>query len=433
MTAAVATSAPALAPAATQERALTATQAAMIAIMGFCLTGMNGVPLVWSSLPPVIAISGLLMLQRDPKSMFGQAFAGPMRSFTLMFLALAVIALSSAFWSGESDSVFEALLRTVAPLVPFFALAGVRIRARHIEWIIGGFVAGAALLLVRATFAFYSEWGVPDLNTLLWARYDVVRMGGYMEATLGNLSHLGLYLILLAPFLIALLAYFRLSRVLTVAIAALLVLCLLNAIISGSRTAIVLIIPITALVFARRGPGALLALFAILAAMVVMGIAYGLDAVSETDLINRFVPSEGAVGYDASAMERVDSIYLGWDVFKEHPLAGVGPGMSYHYIPYGIPHESIVHMLLEMGVFGGALFLIVSLVTVGFAVRAVVAPDPDGSNHWRAAWLIGPASYFLFGIIGGIAFTMSIALVWIGLVYTMVPLAHARIVGDDAP
>ena len=132
-------------------------------------------------------------------------------------------------------------------------------------------------------------------------------------------------------------------------------------------------------------------------------------------------------------MERVDSVYMGWVVFKEHPIFGIGPGMSYHYIPYSIPHESVVHMLLELGIFGGALFLVISLSMIAFAVLAILSPDPDGRMHWRAAWLIGPASYFLFGILGGIAFTMSIALVWIGVVYTMVPLAHARIVGDDAP
>lgn len=412
--------------------ALTAFQAAMISVVAFCLTAMNGVPLVWSSLPPVVAISGLLMLQRDPKVMFGHAFSGPMLPFSLMFVAYAILTVTSAFVSGETDSINEALLRTVAPLVPFLALAGVKIRARHIEWIIGGFVAGTALLIFRATLAFYSEWGVPDLSTMLWARYNVIRMSGYMAVTLGNLSHMGLYLTLLTPFFIAVLAYFKVSRPLIIAIAILLVLSLLNAVISGSRTAIVLIIPLTALIFARRGPGALLVLMGILAVLAVMGAIYGLDPVSQTDLINRFVPSEGATGFDASAVERVDSIYLGWDVFKEHPIFGIGPGMAYRYIPYGIPHESVVHMLLELGVFGGTLFLAISLAMIASAARAILAPDPDGSLHWRAAWLIGPASYFLFGILGGIAFTMSMALVWIGVVYTMVSLAHARIVCDDA-
>lgn len=418
---------------APDDRALSTFQCGAIGVMAFCVMAMNGFPVAWSSFPQVIAISGLLMLQRSPKAILAGAFSGPMRAFTLMFLALAAIALITAFASGDSESIGEALLRTVAPLLPFFALAGVSIRTRHVNWIIGGFVAGAAVLLLRATFALYAEWGVPDFNMVLWARFDVIRMRGYMDASLGNLSHLGLYVTLLAPFLIAVLAYFRVGRLMTYAIVLVLLLSLVNSVVSGSRTAIVLMLPMTALIFARRGPGALIVFFGIIAVLATIGIVYGLDPVSQTDLINRFIPSEGATGYDASAVERVDSIYLGWEVFKEHPLLGIGPGLSYKYISYTIPHESIVHMLLEMGVFGGILFLVISLATIAFAALAILAPDPDGRMHWRAAWLIGPAAYFFFGLTSGIAFTMSIAMVWIGAVYMMIPLAHARIVGDDAP
>ena len=249
------------------DRALTGFQAALIGSMGFLLAAMNGVPLAWSSLPFVIAISALLILQRNPKVIVRHAFAGPMRPMTLALLALAGISMISAIASGEMESIGEALLRTVAPLLPLFALAGVKIRARHIEWIIYGFVAGAGLLLLRGTFAFYSEWGLPNLSTVLWARYDQFRMAGYMDATLGNLSHLGLYIILVAPLLIALVAYFRVGRALAWAIALVLLLCLVNAVISGSRTAIVLIIPTTALIYARRGANALIVFFIIVAAI----------------------------------------------------------------------------------------------------------------------------------------------------------------------
>jgi hypothetical protein len=47
-------------------------------------------------------------------------------------------------------------------------------------------------------------------------------------------------------------------------------------------------------------------------------------------------------------------------------------------------------------------------------------------------FLIGPASWCLFGLAAGTAFTMSIALLWVGLFHAFIALAYARLAEPGA-
>jgi O-antigen ligase len=149
-------------------------------------------------------------------------------------------------------------------------------------------------------------------------------------------------------------------------------------------------------------------------------------------VVNRFVPTLGTTGYDSSADERLESIRFGWATFEDHPVLGVGPEMSPKYNIWDIPHESLVYVLSEIGLLGGCLFLALNIMTIWRAVVAVRRQSDTWTQSVQTACLVGPACWFIFGLIGGLEFTMNAALVWIGITYASLALASAVILPDSA-
>ncbi|HUQ95544.1 MAG TPA: O-antigen ligase family protein [Bryobacteraceae bacterium] len=422
---------PASYPAARMERPLEGNYVWLLSALFFFLAATNGRPFWWSSLAPALAISGLLILRRSPREVGRAAFNKNYRAFTIPLLIIMVCSVISAVVSSDPLATIEVLLRCVVPLLIYFSLVGSTLRAQDFWKLAVGLAAGATFMFARGIAAFYSEFGIPDMSTLLWARYDIFRITGYMDATLGNVSHMGLYVALVLPPLIFGLISFRLGRSIMLLSWMALITGLLNLVISGSRTAIVVVVLATAPIFIRRGFRSIIIFGLFITVLLVAVIYQGLDPVSEGDLIQRFLPSETSAGVDASAQERYLSVVHGWQAFKDHPFFGVGPGLSFHYNPYHFPHESLVHVLSEIGLVGGVTFLIFNLVVLFRTGATVVKRSPTGAQHWRLYWLLGPACWCAFGIAGGTGFTMSVALLWAGMVHAMLALAYANVV--DVP
>jgi O-antigen ligase len=84
----------------------------------------------------------------------------------------------------------------------------------------------------------------------------------------------------------------------------------------------------------------------------------------------RFV--QGTTGWDESLVKRTDKLKIGWHMFKENPLLGVGlgsyPGIWWHYMPEGkikfaflqrtepyYPDMGYIQLLSETGLIGFTL------------------------------------------------------------------------------
>ena len=154
---------------------LSDVQAWLLSLLLFMLAATNGEPFIWSSLAPALAISGLLLIQRTPADIFAGVFGPDLRRLSWLFIALFAISLASALAAGKLEGIAEALLRSFVPLIIYFALAGVTLRAHHVRILVAGLICGMLFMLVRGIVAFYAEWGIPDVTTLLWARYKIGR------------------------------------------------------------------------------------------------------------------------------------------------------------------------------------------------------------------------------------------------------------------
>jgi O-antigen ligase len=101
--------------------------------------------------------------------------------------------------------------------------------------------------------------------------------------------------------------------------------------------------------------------------------------------------------------------------------------MSPDYNSYSVPHQSLVHVLSELGFVGGMTFLFLNVLIIARACSSALGTRNGNQEIFRFLWLIGPACWLLHGQIGGITFDSSVALLWIGIAHAMLALSGATI------
>jgi len=254
-------------------------------------------------------------------------------------------------------------------------------------------------------------------------------MAGYQDATYGNLSRMGLYASLMLPPLMLVALNRTVSGWLRIIATVVIAIGLANLVISGSRSGIsVFLLALFVLMF-RVNARASVLFYGAAGLLGAVTLTSWLSTLVRVEFVDRFIPNFGERGFDNSISERIASIQFGWDIFKSHILFGVGPDNSPEFNPYSIPHQSIVHQLSELGIVGGVAFLTLNLVVFRLMLLALRNYSSEFRDFWRVVCLVGPTSWLLFGLVGGIAFNSSIALVWIGIVHAMLALYGAKIVG----
>lgn len=402
-----------------------------LAVLMFVLTASNGVPYRISSGFYVVLIAPLVIFARGPATVLRAAETGPSRTIFYALLMFGAANLASTAITPNADTMSGLLERSLLPILVYLSMIGIGLSRRDQRLFSLAVCVGGLIMFVRGALAYYAEFGIPNLSTILWSRYQVDRIAGFETATVGNVTHMGSYVALLLPMLIVALVKLEPSRSQKALIWATLVLGLANLVVAGSRAGMIVVIGMSAILiycFASRRTLIRLALAAAVIATIVT--LSGLTA-GNSEIVERFVPS--AAGHvDGSVVERLDSMVIGWNVFLDNPLFGVGPEMSPQFNIYGIPHMSILHQLSELGLFGGLAFTWLNIVVLN-AFRKAVLQASRGQGYFELLWLIGPAAWLAVGLFSGIVFNMSPALVWVGISHGMLALSAAHIHADEAP
>ena len=394
----------------------------------FLLTASNGEPYRISSGFYVVIIAPLVIYVRGPLRVLQAAETGPGRTIFYALLMFAVANLASTVINPNGETLSGLIERSVLPIVIYLSMIGLGLSRKDQLLFSLAVGLGGLVMFVRGTLAYYAEFGIPDLTTILWSRYQVARIEGFEAATVGNVTHMGSYVVLILPMLIIALAKLSPSKVQKALIWAILVLGIANLVVAGSRAGMLVMFATCAIIaycFASRRT---LIRFGLAGAAITAIVAVSGLSASDSEIVERFVP--GAAGHvDGSVTERLDSMVIGWNVFLDNPLFGVGPEMSQYHNIYGIPHMSILHQLSELGLFGGLAFVWLNIVVLD-AFRKAVLRAARGQGSFELLWLIGPASWLIIGLFSGIVFNMSPALVWVGISHGMLALSGARTLAD---
>lgn len=402
-----------------------------IALMLFLLAAANGHPAWWSSGVPLAGIAPLIILARGPGRVLNLSLNRSNRLITASLAALGLATLVSAIINLDEDSYIAFFERSVAPFVLYLAAIGLRLRREDHEILIMGLCTGALFMFLRGLLAYYNEFGVPSFETLMWSRFDVNHISSYTDATLGNVTRMGSYIILVVPPLIyALLVIIRgkLNRsLLWITIGT----GLANLLISGARAGIVLFV--VAIIMVAVAANARNLMKASILACVIAALTAPIwsQSIVGDELIERFTPSLSYRGVDNSAAERLESIEQGIDVFFENPFFGLGPDSSTQSNVFTVPHQSQVLVLSEVGLFGGLAFLILNIAVIAETVFLTFIAFKRRAMGFRYVWMIGPSLWLIYGQWAGIAFNASFALVWMGIFSVMVALARATLLPDE--
>ncbi len=306
---------------------------------------------------------------------------------TLLIVAFLAWATATSVWAVSSGTALTAAARYALNALLFLIACGVLRKRRDVAWVVGAFVAGAA---VAAAYGL----AVPPAST---GSTDIARLGG----TVGDPNAFAAVLVAGLPLAIALAAGRRWSpglRALGAAGATLSVAGIAFSLSRGGFVALIVVL-VMGLVFAGRWRAKLL----LVVALIVL--ATGGYLLATPAALQRVTSSNAGTG-------RTDLWTVGLRMVADRPVLGVGAGnfadASIRYLlrPGRLPrsdliantpkvaHNTYLEVLVDLGLVGALMFggLIVLTLTCGMRAVRIFARQRDGPMEMLArGWLIGMA------------------------------------------
>jgi O-antigen ligase len=391
----------------------------LMLLMFGLLAGANGFRFTFNSALPCGVLAIVLLAIRVARS------DGLPRMSTYAWIVSAVLGLwfMGAFTSSLIHLSNETLLSLYAgylvPLLIYSCLVGRRIPEADKQWIIVSVALGAMIPWISGMVAYLSTFGFPDPMELFWNRYDQNRMAPYHRVAFGNISHMALYIAVALPPILAMGA----SRTITLPLRTILVigsvLALVNMLMIFSRGAMVtmlLMLLFWIWVFRSLRLFALVAMLATCAALA-LGSNDDISASLVPHILGAF---EGGDVTDGSVGERLDSMAIGWKLFAEYPVFGVGPGQTYRVNEWSIAHQLIIEEASSIGICGlvatTALSVLVLIRSVGIAIRGSATATVD-----LALWS-GVLGWILYTLVAGGLLHLGLLIPWAGLFYGFLAL-----------
>jgi O-antigen ligase len=345
----------------------------------------------------------------------------------LLFVAGTVSFLCHA---DQADSQVAYLAAFLSPFVTFTACRALAVPPRLLRNAFLALSLGLIVPLLGGVWQFYRAFGIPDLTTLVLARFDTDRMEAYQSITFGNVNNTAALVMLVLPPLLALAIDRETHKGMRLWFALCALAAAANLLIVFSRAAF-LVVPLFVLpilyVYRRRALGAVL-----IAAVVLVPVAW-MHRGSVTSALwwdymhSAFYPQMQS---DNSVNERLDSIGEGLTVIREHPLVGVGPGRSYHYITYDTAHQMSVQQGVETGILGLAAISALTVAVAWEMIKAATGRTVGAMNRQRFLCLIGPFAYLTYGALANAPLTIGPVNIWITNVAAMLALADSTAEGQ---
>jgi O-antigen ligase len=398
-----------------------------VAAVIFILASSNGRPAWTSSGIFIFIICPIIIFIRNFKFLFNSLINKKNIYIFISLILIFIANVMSTLANPSNYSMIAVLQHCILPFLVYLACIDLKLRERDVIFLICALCAGLCVMFLRGLVAYYSEFGIPDLGTILWSRFDKVRISGYSDATLGNVGNIGSFIILtLSPVIYSIFKYknnFSLKLYLYFVVA----IGFCNLIISGSRTALILFLLSIMITMLSLGLRRFFVVFIFLGFLLIISLPAIINLIADPDLIRRYVPFI-AEGNDQSANVRWLSIIDGWHLFLDHPMFGVGPSMSQYYMIDFVPHQSLVYFLAELGIFGGTSFILLNISITYIFVKNFRKSHSDISASYRILWLFGPFLWLVFGVFAGIQLSSSFALSWIGIFHAMLALSGSTVV-----
>ncbi|MCL6590058.1 MAG: O-antigen ligase family protein [Firmicutes bacterium] len=338
-----------------------------------------------------------------------------------------VAATFSFFLNMDSEGIIKAYVGGfVSLLIIYLALRDIPMTSKFFNQIMMALSLGTVVTLGIGIIVYYRQWGIPNLITLILSRYDLMAMREYRQITYGNLGNTACLLVLIGPPFLAMAVDKSRPLLMRLWFAGCFLLAGANLLITGARAGfIVMGLAVVLVFFYFRKLGRLVFLlclgFIIFQAFFINYSLEGMKLFIE-HLANAIMLNSAA---DYSIMSRFEAIREGWAVFCEHWLVGVGPESSSQYISVSTAHQFFIQQGVQLGILG--MFATVALVVAVFwRLGRVAFRKGQPFCTERFIFLIGPAMYFLYGVLANLALNFGSVNIWICLMGAFLALADFR-------
>jgi hypothetical protein len=355
--------------------------------------------------------------------------------FTPIWLLWFVAGSISTLANYETEWVLvHYLTGFLSALLVFVALRRHRWSSGEIDYALLALALGSMVPMVLGAHAYYQEFGVPDLQTLVFAPFRVERWEIYRELTFGNVQNTACFIVLLSPPLLALVLDRSRHWAVRGICAASVFLQSLNLLLIQARTGIVLflvaIVIVAVIVYKRQVRNKVVALFAlfVIGSLIIGYYSDSPSAGSNTDAIDVALERlDYAIrfdtGSDESAAGRAEAMTEGWNLFIKNWPGGLGPSASLLHHSRGSAHQFNLAQGMESGVLGflASIFLVLQ-VLLRFG-SSVVRSLASLENYREFLMLFGPALYLTYGVLSNVILNMTYCNVWICMLAALLALA----------
>lgn len=158
-----------------------------------------------------------------------------------------------------------------------------------------------------------------------------------------------------------------------------------------------------------------------------------------SDKLDEHVSSISNVSSDASNLERLNRWSCAWEMFKERPLVGWGPGTyQFVYAPFqrskdrtiistnqgdgGNAHSEYLGPLCEQGVFGMVMVIALLVTVSALAFRLFYSALPHAQKLYIAAAYLGLMTYFIHGVLNNYLDTDKASIPFWGFIAILVAI-----------
>ena len=334
-------------------------------------------------------------------------------AFFLFFSAGTLSLMANYSTPGVLTTYISGIL---APFCIALAFTNLKLNRSQFHVVMIALSVGCMFPLILGLYAYFSSWGIPDLSTLIMSHFNLGKMRSYSIQTLGNADNTAAFMGMIGVVFFCLILTKNNSAVKFILYSLVLALSVIHLLILQIRVALIFFLLMSLIIsFISNKRFFYLYLLTLIAVVVSLYIysPKSLGLLSNRMILAITWSNEGA---DVSAGARLHSMSIGWRIFMQNFLLGVGPEASKHYIVYGTAHQFNIQRGVELGILGFLASILISGLAIWRFFRLSWIYFRQRDNWLNITLSAAPAFYFLCSLFSNMPLTLGVTNTWIGLV-----------------
>ena len=311
---------------------------------------------------------------------------------------------------------FSSILSTFLLTLVFVNL---KLNSQLIRFIFIAFACGSSFPLILGLYAYYQAWGIPHIDEIIFTHFNLAKMTEYGIQTFGNADNTAIFFGMAGVLFFGCLLNKNIVGLKKVIFGLCFLLAVLHLFILEIRTSIVCFFVVTLILSYIKDRKIFIAY--ILVVIGIFFIAYLFAPKFSLMFYNRMTLALTwtSQGSSQSATERINAMHIGWNIFMNHFILGVGPGGSKFFNQYSTAHQFNIQQGAELGVIGFISSILLCCVGIWRFFTLATRYYRLKQNYEKVILCSSAAFYFIYAIIANTPLANGVVNTWISLAILM--------------